>query len=63
VQFADDLVRYSFRPLCERIEMAMRTQLILQPDQYSAEFNMAELLRGDIQERARPTTWRFSTAG
>lgn len=52
VQFAEDLVRYTFRPLARRIEMAMRTQLILQPDLYSAEFNMAELLRGDIAARA-----------
>lgn len=52
VQFAEDLVRYTFRPLARRIEMAMRTQLILQPDLYSAEFNMSELLRGDIAARA-----------
>lgn len=52
VQFAEDLVRYTFRPLARRIEMAMRTQLLLQPDLYSAEFNMSELLRGDIAARA-----------
>lgn len=52
VQFAEDLARYTFRPLARRIEMAMRTQLILQPNLYSAEFNMAELLRGDIAARA-----------
>lgn len=51
VQFAEDLVRYSFRPLARRIEMAMRTQLILQPERFSAEFNMWQLLRGDIQAR------------
>lgn len=52
VQFAEDLVRYTFRPLARRIEMAIRTQLLLQPEQFSAEFNMAELLRGDIAARS-----------
>lgn len=52
VQFAEDLARYTFRPLARRVEMAIRTQLILQPLLYSAEFNMSELLRGDIAARA-----------
>lgn len=52
VQFAEDLVRYTFRPLARRIEMAVRIQLLLDPEQFSAEFNMAELLRGDIAARA-----------
>jgi HK97 family phage portal protein len=51
VQFAEDLVRYSFRPLCERIELAMRTQLILDPVTYSAAFDLTNLQRGNIQER------------
>jgi HK97 family phage portal protein len=51
-QFAEDLVRYSFRPLARRFEMAIRRQLIVEPDVYSAEFDMSELLKGDIQARS-----------
>lgn len=51
VQFAEDLVRYSFRPFTRRIELAIRNQLILQPEQYEASFDMAALLKGDIQAR------------
>jgi HK97 family phage portal protein len=51
VQFAEDLVRYSFRPDARRIEMAIRHQLILQPMRYAAEFDMSELLKGDIAAR------------
>ena len=51
VQFAEDLVRYSFGPLTRRIEIAIRNQLILQPELFEAAFNMDELRKGDLLAR------------
>ena len=52
-QFAQDLVTYTFRPFCGRIEARLRKDLILDPDRYFAEFDMRAMLRGDLQARAQ----------
>ena len=51
-QQANDFVKYTIRPWVRRIEQAIRRDLILVPQLYSAKFNMDALLRGDSKARA-----------
>ncbi len=51
-QQALDLVRYTLRPWCKRIEQAIRRDLIVAKGKYFAEFNLETLLRGDWKARA-----------
>jgi HK97 family phage portal protein len=47
-----DFVKYTVRPWARRIEMAIRRDLIVATNIYSAKFNMDALLRGDSAARA-----------
>ena len=49
---AIDFVKYTIRPWARRIEMAIRRDLIVATNIYSAKFNMDALLRGDSAARA-----------
>lgn len=49
--FQQELVDYTFRPWCVRIEQAIRRDLILAVDRFYARFMLAALLRGDTRSR------------
>ena len=47
-----DFVKYTVRPWVNRIEQAIRRDLIVAKGRYVAKFNLEELLRGDSASRA-----------
>jgi HK97 family phage portal protein len=47
-----NFVRYTIRPWAERIEQAVRRDLILAPRRYIAKFNLDEIERGNMAARA-----------
>lgn len=49
--FQNEVVMYTFRPWCVRIEQAVRRDLILATDRFYAEFLMDALYRGDLKTR------------
>ncbi len=51
-QQALDLVKYTLRPWCKRIELAIRRDLIIAKQVYFVKFNLEGLLRGEAKARS-----------